>query len=42
MYILSLKRFGYLFFFTGENDFKHFLSINTVLQSSGSFYFSEK
>ena len=27
--------------FTGENAFKHFLFINTVLQSSGSFYFSD-
>ena len=41
MYILFVKRFGYLFCFTGENAFKHFLFINTVLQSSGSFYFSE-
>ena len=29
------------FVFTGENAFKHFLAINTVLQSLGPFHFSE-
>ena len=32
IYILSLKRF-ICFAFTGGNAFKHFLFVNTVLQS---------